>query len=307
MMNSLSHNSIKQYNVYLKKWHDYCIQNKVDLYFATIPEILIFLTILYNTGAQYGSLNTCRSALSLVIGEHVGLDQNVKRFFKGIFRSRPPKPKYDTSWDPSLVLKFLEELYPNETLSLEMITKKLATLLTLVTAHRVQTLSKINIDNISFSESRASIKITDLIKTSRIGSPQPTLILPFFVQKPQICPGKTLRDYLCKTATLRGDVKYLFITRKKPYRAVSSQTLSRWIRTTLGNAGVPVATFSVHSTRHAATSCAHRLGVSLDAIRRTAGWSATSNIFFKYYNRPLDAGDNESFARTIIDNFQKKN
>lgn len=302
MIASLSENSQKQYDVYMKKWFNYCNRNNVDCFNASIPDVLNFFTILFNEGAQYGSLNTCRSTLSLLIGDHVGTDQSVKRFFKGIFRTRPPLPKYETTWDTSIVLNFLGTLYPHDNISLEMITKKLVTLLALVTAHRVQTLSKIVIDNIIFSPTKATINITELIKTSRAGCPLPILIIPFFNEKPAICPGKTLQDYLNLTKSLRGNVKQLFIGLKKPHLSVSSQTLSRWIRDMLSRAGVPVASFSAHSTRHAATSAAHRLGISLDVIRRTAGWSPTSDTFFKFYNRPLKNYDDESFGRTIIDN-----
>lgn len=304
MVASLSSNSLKQYNVYLKKWYIYCDQNNVNFYDASISDIISFFTCLYNTGAQYGTLSTCRSALALIIGDHVGSDQNIKRFFKGIFRSRPPVPKYDTTWDPSIVLTFLEKRFPHDSLTLEVLSKKLVTLLALVTAHRVQTFSKINLDNITISSSSISIKITELIKTSRVGCPQPVLVLPFFDEKPGICPGKTLQCYISKTEPLRGNVKNLFIGLKRPHRGVSSQTLSRWIHSTLRDSGVPAAAFSAHSTRHAATSLAHRLGVNIDAIRKTAGWSAGSDTFFKFYNRPLHTFDssNRSFACAIINN-----
>lgn len=302
MIASLSPNSLKQYNVYLRKWFVYCTQNDIDFYNASIPNVITFLMQLFNEGAQYGSLNTCRSAISLIIGDHIGQNDSVKRFFKGIFRLRPPLPRYNRTWDTSIVLNYLENLYPNDNLSLEMITKKLVTLLALVTAHRVQTLSKISIDNISISSTRININITELIKTSRPGSSQPILILPFYNQKPELCPGKTLQSYLAKTNDLRKNVKNLFIGLKKPHSAVSAQTLSRWIRSTLGASGVDVAAFGAHSTRHAATSAQHRAGVSLDHIRRTAGWSGTSNVFFKFYNKPLqDDVNNDYFARAIID------
>lgn len=302
MLASLSLNSIKQYDVYIKKWFVYCSTNNIDLYNASIPDVIAFLTLMYSEGAQYGTLNTCRSAISLVVGDHVGSDQNVKRFFKGIYRLRPPMPKYETTWDPDIVLNYLGKFHPLEEISLENLTKKLVTLLALVTAHRVQTLSKIMIDNISITASRISITITDLIKTSKIGSPQPLLILPFFNEKPEICPAKTLQYFLLKTEPLRGNEKHLFISVKRPHGGVSSQTLSRWIRMTLHESGVPAA-FGAHSTRHAAASRAHSLGVSLDVIRRTAGWTATSNIFFKFYNKPLDNTIVvDSFANAIINN-----
>lgn len=44
MLASLSVNSIKQYDVCLKRWHAFCIQNNRDVYEASIPLIIHFLT-----------------------------------------------------------------------------------------------------------------------------------------------------------------------------------------------------------------------------------------------------------------------
>lgn len=44
-----------------------------------------------------------RSALSLIIGNHIGKDDYINRFFKGIFRLRPPMLKYNATWDTSVV------------------------------------------------------------------------------------------------------------------------------------------------------------------------------------------------------------
>ncbi|KAF9405429.1 hypothetical protein HW555_013825 [Spodoptera exigua] len=155
--------------------------------------------------------------------------------------------------------------------------------------------------DISRTDSQMRIKITDLIKTSRVGSQQPVLILPFFNQKPAICPARTLLYYLNVTGSLCGTSKGLFIGLKKPHGSVSSQTLSRWIRSTLMASGVDVAAYGAHSARHAATSAALRAGVSLDAIRRTAGWTASSETFFRFYNRPLDGNTlDDSFERAIM-------
>jgi len=32
----------------------------------------------------------------------------LRRFFKGVFRLRPPRPKYDSTWDLDLVLAHLD-------------------------------------------------------------------------------------------------------------------------------------------------------------------------------------------------------
>lgn len=303
MSASLSDSSIQQYDVYIRKWFQFCTENDWDCFVTSIPNVMFFLTKLYENGAQYSSLNTCRSALALILGSHIGEDDRIKRFFRGIFRSRPPLPKYHMTWDTSLVLNHLSGLYPNNQLSIEQISYKLVTLLALITAHRVQTLSKININNIEIFTNKVTIKIPDIIKTSRLGSFQPILSIPFFEEKPEICPGKTLLAYVEISKPLRKDITSLFIGLKKPHKAVGSQTLSRWIKNALSKSGIDVSIFTAHSTRHAATSAARRLGISLDTIRRTAGWSASSSTFFKFYNRTLTSNvADDSFARSIISN-----
>lgn len=303
MTASLSDSSIKQYDTSLKKWFHFAHQSSIDPYEASITNIIMFLTHLFESGAQYSTLNSCRSALSLIFGKNVGSDDRIQRFLKGVFKLRPPLPRYDVTWDTSLVLNTLAGWYPNENLPFDKLTKKLCTLLALVTAHRAQTLSKINIKNIATNSSEIIIKITDLIKTSRPGSSQPTLCLPFFLDKPEICPAKTLTMFLEKTKDLRTSHEYLFISIKKPHKKVTAQTISRWIKSTLANSGIDVTIFSGHSTRHASTSKAFGAGVSLDIIRKTAGWGPNSSVFARFYNRVIiNQNDQNDFARSIINN-----
>lgn len=302
MVASLSDNSLRQYDSCLKKWFHYCNRNKVDMFETSIPNIIQFLTELFDSGAQFGTLNSYRSALSLVLGKQVSDDDCVKRFFKGVFRLRPALPKYNVTWDTSIVLNFLSNWYPNTQLTLENLTKKLILLLALVTAHRMQTFSKINITNIEQHPNNVQIKIPDIIKTSRIGSVQPILILPYFNENTAICPCKTLIDYMEKSKRVRGDQTNLFISYRKPHKVVGSQTLSRWTKSILESCGIDVSVFTAHSTRHAATSKAHKLGVNLDLIRKTAGWTGTSQVFGKFYNRIIMDNDSNDFGSLIMSN-----
>ncbi|VEN56293.1 unnamed protein product, partial [Callosobruchus maculatus] len=80
---------------------------------------------------------------------------------------------------------------------------------------------------------------------------------------------------------------YLLITYKKPYHVASSQTLSRWIKKALQNSGIDISKFKGHSTRHAAVSAANRQGVSIETIRNAAGWTGKSDMFARFYNRPV--------------------
>lgn len=89
----------------------------------------------------------------------------------------------------------------------------------------------------------------------------------------------------------------LLITFKKPYKNASTQSIARWVKTVLGRCGINTDIFSAHSTRHAATSAAARRGITIDTIKNSAGWSRKSEVFAKFYNRPLST---TNFASAIL-------
>lgn len=133
MVSSPSDNSIKQYDVCLRKWWLYCQTHSIDHYKASVPIVISFLTEMFNDGCQYGTLNTYRAALSLILGPLLTKDDRLTRFFKGAFRMRPPLPKYTFTWDTNCVLDHLSTWYPNEDLSLDRLSRKTVTLLALTT------------------------------------------------------------------------------------------------------------------------------------------------------------------------------
>jgi Phage integrase family. len=145
------------------------------------------------------------------------------------------------------------------------------------------------------------IKITDQIKTSKPGALQPELILPFFKDKPGLCVASAILKYINFTKELRdSNTKNLFISTTKPFTAVSAQTIGHWIKSLLGKAGLDTNQFTAYSTRHAAVSAAHKRGVDITTIRRSAGWAPNSQTFFKFYNRPIQTR-NDQFARAILE------
>lgn len=299
MVASLSQNTIKQYNTALKKWWYFC--NGVNIYELSIPKILKFLTEMLSQGASYATLNTCRSALSLIIDNSVGTDLQIKRFFKGVFKIKPSRPKYNDTWDPSVILNHIQNWSPNSSLNLEKLTKKLVILLALTTAQRIQTLSVIRLSNIEFTDTGVKITITDFLKTTTPCKDQVVIKLPSLDMNPEICPVSTLQHYIDLTSSLRDvDSDKLLISYKKPHNCASNQTISRWIRQVMAECGIDVKKFTPHSTRHASTSLARREGVTLDCIFKAAGWSTGSSVFANHYNRPLCTDeDNYNFSRAI--------
>lgn len=139
---SLSDSSLRQYDICYKKWIIFCKNNNLCVFEKTIPKIIQFLTEAFQSGSNYGTLNSYRSALSLILGSEIGQNGCVARFFKGVYKLRPPLPKYNVTWDTSCVLNHLETMGDNNSLHLKNLTKKCVTLLALITAHRVQTFLK---------------------------------------------------------------------------------------------------------------------------------------------------------------------
>lgn len=185
-----------------------------------------------------------------------------------------------------------------ENLSLNRLTKKTVTLLALCTAHRAQTLASIKIRNIILRPDWTEIQIEDRIKTSGSGRFQLLLILPKFKDR---CVASVLARYLHVTRKLRGAHQSLFIGMKKPFVPIGTQTISRWIKETLKESGIDTSIFKAHSVRHAATSTAFKKGIDLNTIRRTAGWTSTSQIFARFYNRPITT-EPTAFANAILVN-----
>lgn len=101
------------------------------------------------------------------------------------------------------------------------------------------------------------------------------------------------------TKRLRPEgVDNLFIAFKKPHKGVVTQSLSRWIREGLAQAGISMEIFGTHSTRHASTSLAAHKGVNLEIIKKSASWSGDSRVFANFYNRPIV--NSESFANAVL-------
>lgn len=302
-MSSLCKNTISQYASSLKLWWQYCRSNSInDVFDVKIHNVIDFLNKCLQNGASYGTLNSHRSAISLISSNNISNDPCLKRFFRGVFRLKPIFPRYTVTWDPIIVLNHMSNMYPNVNLSIELITRKLVILLALATGQRSQTISLIRLNNIEKLNDRIIIKITDVIKTSAIGRCQPVLNLPFFVEKPSICPAQTLLTYIDLTQRYRpNDETRLILTCKRPFHAASSQSIGRWIKQAMEESGVDVSIFRPHSTRHAATSAASRAGVSVDVIRKSAGWSGQSAVFANFYNRPIvnDLMSN-NFARSVF-------
>ena len=103
------------------------------------------------------------------------------------------------------------------------------------------------------------------MKTARTGQPLETLNLPFYDKEPRLCVVQTLREYIERTRPLRCD-NGLFLSYVRPFGKVSRDTISRWVVSTLKEAGVDTDRYGAHSTRGAGVSTGAKLGVASNVL-----------------------------------------
>lgn len=300
MLSSIATSTLKQYSSALKAWHTFCLDFNKNEFDPSTQDVLHFLNEIKIKGASYGTLNAHRSALSLVSSTKIGEHPLITRFMKGVFRENPTRPKYLATWDVSTVLNKLKEQYPLAELSLQSLSEKLTMLLLLSTGHRLQTISSISINDLKEGPDGFWASVNKILKTTRPGSASTLLYLPKFSESPELCVYSTLKEYLRRTRSLRGNFEELFITTTKPHRPASKDTISRWAKKVLNVSSIDTSIFSTHSTRHASTSLALAKGLDIETIKNTAGWTGNSQVFQKFYNVPILTPDQRNFRHAII-------
>ena len=261
-----------------------------------------FLMTLVNKGLSYSTINTARSALSNIITEgecvNFGSHQVVTRFMKAVFETKNPVPKCTTTWDVSTVLKYLATLHPNSAISLKSLSLKLVMLLLLLSGQRGQTIYLLSLDGLNITEDTCNFQLLEHIKTSKPGGMATILTFKKYTENQSICPLLTLKEYLVRTKQLRKEEKKLFISFQKPHKAVSRDTISRWVKMGLSAAGIDTTVFTPHSTRAASTSKAKARSVPMDVIMSLAGWSKATT-FQRFYNKEIVNTSND-MANAIL-------
>ncbi|GFO23697.1 tyrosine recombinase xerc [Plakobranchus ocellatus] len=173
----------------------------------------------------------------------------------------------------------------NAELSVRMLTLKLAMLIALTTGQRVQTIASISVNSVFFNDKGVTIKLDSLLKTTSPHNKNVKLDLPSYPEE-NVCVVHCMREYLRRTDKNRQSTN-LFVSFISPYKAVTSMTISRWlklVKLVLSKAGIDTIVFSAHSTRAAAASSA---AVKLDIanVMASVGWKS-SQTFHKFYYKP---------------------
>ena len=297
----------KSYDSLFGKWHSWCVERSFNPFSGPVTNVANFLAQLCAEGYQYSSINSYRSAISSVHekvdGYNVGQHPLISRLLKGIFHDRPPLPRYTSTWNVQTVLNYLEGLGENQSLPLKDLSWKLAMLLALTRPSRSADLSQLDLKRRVHKPDGVCFYPNVLAKQSRQGSQIAHFFFPSLPENPTLCPVMTLKAYEDRTKPIRDNEPRLFISFIKPYKAVTSSSVARWLKAVLTAAGIDTAIFSAHSTRGASSSAAAKVGITTNDILKAADWSSES-VFQKFYYKP---SDNPSYGRAVLSNSATNN
>ena len=226
----------------------------------------------------------------------------VTRMMKGIYNSRPPTPRYTSSWDVGQVTRYLKSLGPSP--SLKYLTLKLAMLMALVDANRTSKLAALDLRFKSIVPEGVSFSLATLTKKRKVGAPPRELFFAGFPYDRSLCVVSCLREYEKRTQEFRdqsGVPSQLFLSYVRPHTPVSLQRIANWLKIVLKEAGIDTSVFSAHSTRGASATAAAKQGIPFSVIMKTADW-ARESTFRRFYYRP-DQDTDPAYAQAVLNSW----
>ena len=134
----------------------------------------------------------------------------VCQLLKGILNSRPPQPRYPFTWDVSVAVEYIAGLGLNTSLSLKLLTQKLAMLLALTAAERSSELVAHDL----------CIRTGKNLKQSFHAS---------FLEDKNLCVVECLKEYESRTRDMRSVLAH---------KLVSASMVARWVRSLPQTAGI---------------------------------------------------------------------
>ena len=117
---------------------------------------------------------------------------------QGVFNSRPPCPKYSTTWNVNAVINYLHSLGPPENLSLKSLSLKFVVLMVLASANRSSDLHALDLNFRRYTPEGVIVILQTLTKTRRSGPPKESFYCKFV-----LCPVHMLQIYEKCTTNLR--------------------------------------------------------------------------------------------------------
>ena len=242
----------------------------------------------------------CLKSLCSAIGKPI-TTAHARQFdmtFHSMFLKKPSKLPAPPGpiWDVKLLLDHFERQQSNKHLTLMALSKKLATLLLLISMHRSVDLTGLHIRHLTWEDqdSTAIFKLQTFNKTytyrttKRMAMRLQTLRISLFMPandsrwSSKVCPVRCLHHYLRCTKLTWGKNSQLFVTTTDSFMPAKLPTIYRWVKVLMHDAGIDISKYAPGSIRKASSSSAFAEGISVQTILKRAGWT-NSNTFAKHY------------------------
>ena len=292
LMASWRNSTRERYKTPLNKWALFCNKRNSDPFRTTVEDILTFLTEIFETGVGLGTLQITRSALNTIIElpGYPDISQHplIQRFFKGAFNIRPPPTPQQHTWDVNTLLTHIQRMPSNEELNLKDLTLKLVALLMLLASSRVHYIHSFSIRAMAMDKDTCTFYPTIHLKHSRPSFPGDPITYTRFPDDNNLCVINCLTEYINRRHSLVDDkVSQLLITHRKPYHAAHKDTVARWLKEMLREAGIDTTRYTAHSYRAASTSMLKDKSIAIDEILKRGQWSNT-HTFTRYYQKQIE-------------------
>ena len=210
---------------------------------------------------------------------------------KGVYNLHPMRSRYCQTWSVDVVLNYLRKLSPVKKLTLKELSLKLVMLIALTNAARVQTKHLLSVNNFTKFKSEFVFKLDNVLKQSRPGFDCSVLKLKAYPPDRRLCVYTVIKEYLVRTKDIREKSENkLLLSYIRPYKSVSRDTISRWIKMVMTRSGIDTNIYGSHSVRSASTSKAKLKMVPIADIINKAGWSRQST-FAKFYDKEIQERD----------------
>lgn len=187
-----------------------------------------------------------------------------------------------STWDPSILLAFLDRMSID---SLKNLTLKLVALFMLLSSSRAHCVHKFSMEPgfMDMREDRVTFYPTKLLKHSRPRFRGTPITYRKYTPHENLCVVSTAKLYLSRTVDLRHTTDF-FVTHRRPHNPASRDTVARWLREVLCMAGI--TGFSAHSYRAASTSMAKTINISIKDIMSQGQWTQEST-FTRFYQKEI--------------------
>ena len=299
--------SNSSYSSAWNKWASWCDRRQISPFQCHVNVILDYLASMFEEGYLYNTICFHRSAISAFHegfeGKPIGEHPRISSLVTGVFNQRPPQPRFNIVWDVQVVLDYLKKIsVKSKELSDKYLTLKTTMLIALTSASRSLGIHHLDIRFMQISDSQIIFTYSKLHKSWKKGSKPPSLSFTEFPEDEDLCVVKTLKTYLARSGQWRqnGQPTQLLLSHIKPHIAVSSDTIARWIKTILKEAGINTQVFTAHSTRSASTSKAHSQGATLEEILARGSWSSKSSTWQRHYRKDVTQVNRD------VENFQNR-